>query len=37
MSQAYYQCAECGTELDYQSTKHNGCPECGYLPAHSAD
>lgn len=37
MQQVYYECSNCGTELSYQVTKHKGCENCGYLPAHSAD
>jgi hypothetical protein len=36
MKAAHYEC-ECGRELDYQTTKHNGCPDCGRVPLHSAD
>ena len=37
MQQKHYQCAACGKALSYQTTKHTGCPECGFLPVHSAD
>lgn len=37
MTDAHYECAECGRELHYQTTKHNGCPDCGTVPLHSAD
>ena len=37
MAEQYYRCVECGYELDYQTTKHNGCPECGFIPQHGAD
>ncbi len=37
MEHVRYNCAVCGSELNYQTTKHNGCVNCGHLPAHSAD
>jgi DNA-directed RNA polymerase subunit RPC12/RpoP len=37
MQQVHYECGNCGTELSYQVTKHKGCENCGFLPAHSAD
>jgi len=36
MTDGHYRC-DCGVELDYQTTKHNGCPNCGFVPLHSAD
>ncbi len=36
MINANYNC-ECGRELSYETTKHNGCPNCGFVPFHSAD
>jgi len=36
MNEMCYVC-ECGEELNYQTTKHNGCPSCGRMPLHSAD
>ncbi|AGB38910.1 hypothetical protein Natoc_3171 [Natronococcus occultus SP4] len=32
-----YNCTTCGSELHYKTTKHNGCPNCGAVPLHSAD
>ncbi len=32
-----YTCLNCGRELSYQTTKHNGCASCGFLPRHGAD
>ena len=37
MTETRYKCPDCGTELSYQTTKHNGCDECGFVPAHSAE
>lgn len=37
MSQRYYTCPHCDTALSYQTTKHTGCPQCGFIPSHSAD
>jgi len=37
MAESYYTCPGCNQRLSYQTTKHTGCPTCGYLPAHSAD
>ena len=37
MQQSQYECLNCGAQLSYKTTKHNGCANCGYLPAHSAD
>ena len=37
MTDPFYDCAQCGRELSYVTTKHNGCPDCGHLPLHSAD
>lgn len=37
MTDGAYSCPNCGTELSYQTTKHTGCPGCGFLPVHSAD
>lgn len=37
MQRTNYTCYDCGTELGYRTTKHIGCPECDFLPAHSAD
>ena len=36
MTDGHYRC-DCGTELHYRTTKHNGCPTCGTVPLHSAD
>lgn len=32
-----YTCLNCGRELSYQTTKHNGCANCSFLPRHGAD
>jgi len=33
MKQNHYTCANCGPgQLSYQTTKHNGCANCGFLP-----
>jgi DNA-directed RNA polymerase subunit RPC12/RpoP len=37
MSTQHYICPDCDQELSYETTKHDGCPECGFVPAHSAD
>ncbi len=37
MTAGYYNCIECGSKMNYQTTKHNGCRNCGFLPHHSAD
>ena len=37
MTDAHYECTGCGRKLHYQTTKHNGCPNCGTVPLHSAD
>ena len=37
MTESHYKCTECGYELHYQTTKHNGCPNCSFLPLHSSD
>lgn len=37
MTDSCYNCVTCGSELDYKTTKHNGCPNCGSVPLHSAD
>lgn len=37
MKQNHYTCANCGQQLSYQTTKHNGCANCGFLPLHGAD
>ena len=37
MRGATYNCLRCGRELSYLTTKHNGCPGCGFVPAHGAD
>ncbi len=37
MKHVRYTCTDCGTKLSYQSTKHTGCLNCGFLPPHSAD
>ncbi len=37
MTETQYKCTRCSAALDYRTTKHVGCPECGTIPAHSAD
>lgn len=37
MTRYCYACPDCGDDLDYQTTKYTGCPQCGFMPAHSAD
>lgn len=37
MAEFHYRCENCGVELNYTTTKHNGCPSCGFMPLHSAD
>ncbi|AGB33777.1 hypothetical protein Natpe_4052 (plasmid) [Natrinema pellirubrum DSM 15624] len=37
MVESHYKCRNCGRELHYQTTKHNGCLNCGLVPHHSAD
>ncbi len=37
MTDPQYKCTNCSRELSYQTTKHNGCPDCGFVPLHSAD
>jgi len=37
MTDAHYNCTGCGMKLHYRTTKHNGCPNCGTVPLHSAD
>jgi DNA-directed RNA polymerase subunit RPC12/RpoP len=36
MMDSNYAC-DCGREMSYSATKHNGCPNCGNVPRHSAD
>jgi len=37
MTEPSYECSQCGRELSYKTTKHNGCQGCGFVPPHSAD
>ncbi len=37
MTADYYNCSECGAPLHYRTTKHNGCPNCDFMPLHGAD
>ncbi|EMA00956.1 hypothetical protein C437_19207 [Haloarcula vallismortis ATCC 29715] len=37
MSSERYNCPNCGAGLSYQTTKHNGCPNCSFVPPHSAE
>ena len=36
MTEATYMCT-CGRSMSYRTTKHNGCPDCGFVPFHGAD
>jgi len=37
MSASQYACPRCGSPLGYETTKHNGCPGCGFVPAHGSE
>ena len=37
MSVRAYDCPDCGEPMSYETTKHNGCDNCGFVPPHGAE